>query len=115
MKEEENRGVIGNIAARYKHAHNEYLGQLATNGIVGLSILLGMIIYLWKQYSRYLHSASRESVHIAQAGIITLVLYSGFSLTESFFTSQLGAGYFVLVNCYLLYLLDAPIPHPPDQ
>ncbi len=102
MLEEKDQGLIHELAATYNNAHNEYLGQLATNGILGLTILLALMVWLGRQYTPHLGSDNADRRRVAQAGIIMLIMYGGFSLTETFFSSHLGAGYFILVNCFLL-------------
>ncbi|WP_420589119.1 O-antigen ligase family protein [Bacterioplanoides sp.] len=86
----------GNVSFYVDHAHNEYFEILASRGLLGMSIFLLMIGSLASTYYKYRHSI------YAKAGLIALMQYLIYSLSETFFTTKFTIMYFVVLHSFLL-------------
>ena len=85
----------------FKHTHNEYIGILFSQGIIGLLIFLTMIYKLSIYYFRKAKNST--------AALIGLLINSGyliFSLTESFFSLNTSLLFFITLNSVLISLLS---------
>ncbi|MBK1641401.1 polymerase [Chromatium okenii] len=88
----------------HTHAHNDYLHALATCGVLGLSGLL--LVYL-VPLTVFVRAAVNEHISkrgLNYAGILTLLGYMQFSLTDSVLLTRITAAFFVLLCCWLLAL-----------
>ncbi len=88
----------------HTHAHNDYLHALATCGVLGLSGLL--LVYL-VPLTVFVRAALHEHLSkrgLNYAGILTLLGYMQFSLTDSVLLTRITAAFFVLLCCWLLAL-----------
>lgn len=89
----------------HTHAHNDYIHALATRGLLGLSTLL--LLYL-VPLGVFLRTAiigrNAEQRGLGYAGILTILAYMQFSLTDSILLMRITAGFFVLLCCWLLAL-----------
>lgn len=88
----------------HTHAHNDYLHALATCGLLGLSGLL--LVYLvpltvFMRGARHDHAVQRG---LSYAGILTVLGYMQFSLTDSVLLTRITAAFFMLLCCWLLAL-----------
>jgi O-antigen ligase/capsule polysaccharide modification protein KpsS len=88
----------------HTHAHNDYLHTLATCGVLGLIGLL--LVYLvpltvFVRAARHEHAGLRG---LGYAGILTVLGYMQFSLTDSVLLTRITAAFFVLLCCWLLAL-----------
>ncbi len=100
--------------AGHTHAHNDYLHALATRGLLGLASLL--LLYL-APLAVFVRAAFRAQDHttrgLGYAGILVILGYLQFSLTDSILLMRITAGFFVLLCAWLLALnLDPPDRRP---
>ncbi len=84
------------VSFYFDHAHNEYFEILASRGLIGMSVFLLMIGSLASSYYKYRHSI------YAKAGLIALMQYLIYSLSETFFTTKFTVMYFVILHSLLL-------------
>ena len=78
------KGVVNKNAATFYHPHNQFMSALSKGGLLGLMaisvlFLLPAIIF----YRSMGHYTSAETQRVALAGLILIVGFVGFSLTES--------------------------------
>ncbi|NEX19373.1 O-antigen ligase family protein [Thiorhodococcus mannitoliphagus] len=109
FKEVADRGLISqaivafNQGEGHTHAHNDYIHTLATRGLVGLGSLLLLYLVPLGVFARTaLARHDPELRGIGYAGILTILAYMQFSLTDSILLMRITAGYFVLLTCWLL-------------
>ena len=95
-KQNRSEKAEGNVSFYFDHAHNEYFEILASRGLIGMSIFLLMIGSLASTYYKYRHSI------YAKAGLIALMQYLIYSLSETFFTTKFTIMYFVVLHSFLL-------------
>lgn len=102
--------IAGAIAAYddgagHTHAHNDYLHVLATRGLLGLgSLLLLYLVPLGVFVRTVLTARERPARGLGYAGILTILGYIHFSLTDSILLMRITAGFFVLLCGWLLAL-----------
>lgn len=96
FKQNQREQKNGEISFHYDHAHNEFFEILASRGLLGIAIFLSMISGLGYTYFRHRHSI------YAKAGLITLMQYLVYSLSETFFTTKFTIMYFVVLHSLLL-------------
>ncbi len=111
LREAVDQGLISHAIAEFDggtghtHAHNDYLHVLATRGLVGLTSMLA--IYL-APLVVFVRTTVRQRAPAARglgyAGILTILAYMLFSLTDSVLLMRITGGFFVLITCWLLAL-----------
>lgn len=85
--------------------HNEYLGFLFENGLIGFLAFYSFLVYLFISYYRaYKNSLGREK-HYFLSGIILLVVVLIVSVADNFFMVPSTAYYFWFYNGLLLGLI----------
>lgn len=90
------RGEVHPMGAKAGHAHNAYLDVLASRGVVGFVVLMGMLLY-----PLYFFFSTRTiSPDSAMLGITHLVGFMAFSMTDA---STFLKGNFASI--FLLYLM----------
>lgn len=90
----------------HTHAHNDYLHALGTRGLLGLvSLLLLYLVPLAVFIRAAATSQGREARTLGYAGILLLLGYMQFSLTDSILLMRITAGFFVLLCCWLLAMV----------
>ncbi|MBK1721837.1 O-antigen ligase family protein [Thiocystis violacea] len=89
----------------HTHAHNDYIHALATRGLLGLfSLLLLYLVPLGVFIRTAVVATDPETRGIGYAGILCILAYAQFSLTDSILLMRITAGYFVLLSGWLLAL-----------
>ncbi|WP_242470654.1 O-antigen ligase family protein [Thiocystis violacea] len=100
----------------HTHAHNDYLHALATRGWLGLvSLLLLYLVPLAVFIRAAAIERDPEARGLGYAGILVILAYMQFSLTDSILLARMTAGYFVLLCAWLLAmnLTSRPTRTPP--
>jgi O-antigen ligase len=94
------RGEIDPAVSDFYHAHNELLHALATQGMVGAFTLTGLyvaplafFIRCWRR-----HDASQA---YALAGLLLVLSYMGFGLTQVMFSHHVGTAFYATTVCVL--------------
>ncbi|NEV60650.1 O-antigen ligase family protein [Thiorhodococcus minor] len=95
--------VAFNDGEGHTHAHNDYIHALATRGLIGLGSLLLLYLVPLGIFARTALMQPDPGLRaIGYAGILTILAYTQFSLTDSILLMRITAGYFVLLTCWLL-------------
>lgn len=100
----------------HTHAHSDYVDTLATRGIIGVASLLllylvPLVVFARTAVSRH-NPGSRP---FGYAGLLVILGYMQFSLTDSILLARITAGFFVLLVCWLLALTLSRSADAPDQ
>ncbi|WEJ62124.1 O-antigen ligase family protein [Thiomicrorhabdus lithotrophica] len=90
----------------YKHAHNEYFTILSSMGLVGVVLYIWFFKWLLGYFYQHAISSSYEIKFLGIAGLITIMCYIDFSLSESFLSSHLGGGTFFFVTSLLIFTIN---------
>lgn len=101
-------GVIGPVVADHSHLHNEYIDAWVKRGIPGLLstlLLYGLPLMLFLQ--RYRHSSEAERPYIL-GGVLTVVSYIVFGLTQAFLTHDDGVTLYAFTVAILWSLARQP-------
>ncbi len=92
------------IITQAHHLHNDYINELATRGILGLTVYLTAIFlplrYFYKQLRHGHKNNNSELIVFASCGVVLLISILGFSVTHSFFYHNSGFvfyGFFVSI------------------
>lgn len=96
----------------HTHSHNEYLDAAVKRGILGLLgvlVLYGVPLWLFARRLRRDDPAARP---YALAGVLLLVCYLGFGLTQAFLTHNNGVMTLAFMQVILWSLLRAASPVP---
>lgn len=81
----------------FKHSHSEYFSMISTYGSLAALFFIIAILYFMK-------GTKRAGSPISVLAIFLVVIYMCHSLTESYWTSQVGSITFILISTYLLIL-----------
>lgn len=102
------RGVISPNVAEYQHGHNELLHALATQGLPGALALLLMYAAPLAFFLRQLRRRD-DSQPYALAGLLLVLAFVGFGLTQMLFSHHIGAAFYaVLVTILAGLCLSVP-------
>ncbi|WGI26638.1 O-antigen ligase family protein [Halomonas alkaliantarctica] len=96
-----NEGVINGNAARYSHAHNEFIDTFAKRGLIGLMVLLAVYLLPMRFFAKELGASDLSLRATATAGVLLPVTYIDFGLTQSFLSHNSG----VMMYAFLLAVL----------
>jgi O-antigen ligase len=95
------RGVIDPTMRDYRHAHNEWLHALATEGIFGAIALLALygapILFFTRQLRQ-------DGLHrpYALAGLLLILSYIDFGLTQVMFAHHVSSAFYAVTVCALI-------------
>jgi O-antigen ligase len=93
------RGVISPNMHGFFHAHNELLNALATQGVVGAATLFLLYALPFAFFLRCLRGHDASRAH-ALAGLLLVLAYADFGLTQVLFAHHIGAAFYaVTVSC----------------
>ncbi len=75
---------LNRSAYSYYHPHNQFVSEASSKGVVGLGVYLTMLIVLFRFfYKRYREEGSRVKTFYMFTGMMVVIAYSGFSLTDA--------------------------------
>lgn len=95
----------------HTHAHSDYVDTLATRGIIGLGSLLLLYLVPLAVFARTAVSRHTPGARpFGYAGLLVILGYMQFSLTDSILLARMTAGFFVLLVCWLLAAICAKSP-----
>ncbi len=89
------QGLRNNSAAAFDHPHSEYFSALAHGGILGLAALLFLFltpVWIFIKYIKY--GKSVESQRLALAGLVLVVAYMAFGISEPLLYRSRSVGFF---------------------
>lgn len=97
-------GLIPEWHDRFKHAHNEYMSILSGQGLIGVMFYFVFFGWLFVNFKRMFMHEDKALKTLGLVGMVVLFAYFEFSLTESFFSSQLGlpAFYFLISLLFVI-------------
>tara|TARA_R110000824_G_scaffold208405_1_gene394026 strand:+ start:17529 stop:18875 length:1347 start_codon:yes stop_codon:yes gene_type:complete len=96
-----NEGVINERAARFGHAHNEFIDTFAKRGLIGLMVLLAVYLLPMRFFAKELGASDLSIRATATAGVLLPVTYIDFGLTQGFLSHNSG----VMMYAFLLAVL----------
>lgn len=95
------RGDIDPAISQFRHAHNEMLHVMATGGLVGALALMFLyaapIVFFIRVFRRI-----EIAKPYALAGLLLVLSYVGFGLTQVMFTHHIGNLFYALTICVLV-------------
>jgi O-antigen ligase len=94
-------GVISAEAARYGHAHNEFIDAFAKRGLLGLVALLALYLVPMRLFARHLQASHLTTRAVATAGVLLPVTFMDFGLTQVFMEHNSG----VMMYAFMLAVL----------
>ncbi len=94
-------GKIRLIPGEHNHLHNEYLDALVKRGLAGLVALLALYLVPLILFARHVRDNNRAVRPYAVAGVLLIVCYMTFGLTQSFLTHNNG----VMTLAFMLVIL----------
>ncbi len=105
------QGVITYAAAKYSHAHNDFIDAWAKRGVLGLVMLLLLYILPIKLFAAGLQSPDLRLRAVAVAGTLLPVAYIDFGLSQTFLAHNSGTTIYafwlaVLWGSYSAYSRD---------
>lgn len=101
-------GALDPFMQGFTHLHNEYLDVAYKNGLIGLTLLLGLyLLPMLMFFKPYLHGHSAEVKALAMGGMVLPMMYMDFGLTQTFLSHNSGRMVFVsLLMCLGALLLN---------
>ena len=100
-------GKVRPILGEHNHLHNEYLDALVKRGVFGLAALLALYLVPLALFARRLKDDNRAVRPYAVAGVLLIVCYMVFGLTQAFLTHVNGVMTLVFMLVILWSLLRA--------
>ncbi len=97
------RGVINPAMRDYRHAHNEFLNALATQGLLGALALFALYAAPLGFFTRQLKVAGPHRSY-ALAGVLLVLSYIDFGLTQVMFAHHVSAAFYAVTVCVLVGL-----------
>lgn len=79
------QGLIYPGASNYYHAHNQFLSALAKGGLCGFLALSSILLFPLIIFFRSWRKNSHGDIHIISAGLILIIGFGSFCLTEALF------------------------------
>ncbi|MGM0925019.1 MAG: O-antigen ligase family protein [Pseudomonadota bacterium] len=101
MQELADQGVIESGAAKFGHAHNEYLDVFAKRGVLGFLSLMALYLVPLTLFVRGFSMPDLSRRSVAVAGALLSVTYIDFSLTQAFLAHNSGT----MMYAFLLAVL----------
>lgn len=103
-------GLISVNIERFKHAHNEYLTVLSNFGLVGVLVYILFFKWLISVFYKATQNPHLKTKYLGFSGLVMIMCYFDFSLSESFLSSQLGASAFFFITTLFIYTLHTVTP-----
>lgn len=99
-------GVIAPFVGTYDHPHDDYLDAFASRGLLGFGTLLAiLLIPLWR-FLRATRSSAHATHAIGLAGVLTVVGFTIYALTDTIFLHSIMITWYVIYMALFYSLLD---------
>jgi len=92
-------------AAAWGHPHNEYFSVMASSGTIGLVALLMLFFVPMRNFIFAIKSGSDSARVLGMAGVILVVGYMNFALTEAIFERDLPIGFYAFFVALITALI----------
>ncbi|MEZ5165228.1 MAG: O-antigen ligase family protein [Acidimicrobiales bacterium] len=99
-------GVRDRRIAKYEHPHNQYLSHLANGGMIGFASLLALLLMAGSIFARAFRSSVGDMRALGGAGLIVVVGFAMFSLTDAILEATTPLVFFVLMVGALAAQID---------
>jgi ADP-heptose:LPS heptosyltransferase/O-antigen ligase len=111
------RGLLQQSPAlAYSSAHNDVLHFLATGGLLDFSLLIAMYVAPFQFFRKMFHAPDRGQRRMALAGMVLVLCFVGFGLTDVMFWLMAPKLFYVTMACSMagmcLYLTGGAIQPP---
>ncbi len=98
-----NEGLINKTISRYTtHSHNQYLEDLSLRGVIGLTSLILLLVIPFSIFNQNNKIVSHQSNAINQCGAVSMILMSGYLLSQAMFRHNSGMMFFATLTVILL-------------
>ena len=97
--------------SQFTHLHNEYIHILATQGWFGLALWSFIIYSLFSYYIK----ARSNNLRLANLGVWSTMATSVLCLTNSYLSSNIGLGFFIIFNTILIHVIESESKSPPER
>jgi O-antigen ligase len=100
-------GTIASFAGEYDHPHNDYFNALASFGMVGFLLLLGVFILPAIFFVRTAHSGERAVHALGLAGLFTVIGFATYGLTDVVFSHNMMIIWYVVYVALFFAVIQA--------
>jgi O-antigen ligase len=90
-------GMASPIISEHTHLHNEYLDALVKRGLPGLASVLALYLAPLLLFMREMKRTGPKGRPYAVAGVLLIICYLGFGLTQAFLTHNNGVTMFAFL------------------
>ncbi|MEK7285897.1 MAG: O-antigen ligase family protein [Nitrospirota bacterium] len=101
IKEQVDLRRIHPMTTQFPHAHNDFIDTLAKRGLLGGIALLLILIVPARLFVRSLQEGNALQKPFAMAGLMLILGYLVFSMTENIFFHRLSATYYIFSVIFL--------------
>jgi len=98
-------GQLHPSVAEHTQPHNEYLLMLSSRGLIGFLALLALFLVPARIYFQAIKSDNKDISRLGLAGLIVIVGYMHFGLTETILNRTLSINFFVFLNALIVFLI----------
>ena len=98
------QGLRHPVAAGWPHPHNQFFSAMVSGGILGLLAVILLFVLPAVIFIRVMHAPDRsvEARRMALAGLLLMVLFAVFNLSESFLERSRTVAFFVFYLAILM-------------
>ncbi len=96
-------GLINKTISHYTlHSHNQYLEDLSLRGVIGFTSLILLLVIPFIIFNQNNKIVSHQSNAINQCGAVSMILMSGYLLSQAMFRHNSGMMFFATLTVILL-------------
>ncbi len=99
-------GVIAPFVGIYDHPHDDYLDALSSRGLLGFGTLLAILLIPVWRFLRATCSLERATHALGLAGVLTVVGFTIYALTDTIFLHSIMITWYVIYMALFYSLLD---------
>lgn len=102
--------LVDPIVEDYGRAHNQYLEELSTKGLVGFAALMAIFLVPLRVFRQRLASKQKKQQYIAVCGVAHVLLVAGYCLTQNYLNHNSGIIFYCILTVILLASCLKPEP-----
>ena len=87
-------GLIDSTAISWNHPHNQYFSMMASGGLLMLIALIYFFIIPMDMFRRFLFFPEKEVQSYASAGLVLIISFIGYAVSEAIFERALSTGFY---------------------